>query len=84
VGSHVCILGVCNIKYPNIHIFQYHVFSYQKVNSKVKQLLQLNYASEQFENVHAPTSRCTLGAQKSSSILDKFLVTGSYSMEMDK
>ena len=46
------------------------------MNSKVKQLLQLNYDSEQFKNVHAPTSRCTLGAQKVCSILDKFLVTG--------
>jgi hypothetical protein len=55
------------MKYPNIHLFQHHDFGSQKVNFKVKPLLQLNYASEQFVNVHASASRGTLGAGKGAN-----------------
>jgi hypothetical protein len=45
--------------------------------SKAKQVLQLQYASEQLQTIHAPASECPLSAQKLWRILDQKLVNGS-------
>ena len=60
-----------------MHLFQFHVFGHQRVIFKAKQLLQLQYASEELETLYAPASRCNLGVQKFLRGLDKISVDGS-------
>ena len=67
-----------------MHLLQFHVFGHQRVIFQAKQLLQLQYASEELETLHAPAFKCTLGAQNFWRVLHKISVNGSCCTGIDR